>query len=128
MSDPVILAVQTALQSLGYSPGPLDGVIGPLTQAAVRAFQADHPPLAVDGDPGPETQTALVKAVTDAGLASTTPVVIPAVPGAPAATVIPMSSGASAGTSPAMVAAGVAGVGVVGWLAYRMLRKRKGRR
>lgn len=40
--------VQSRLQELGYSPGPIDGYYGPLTEAAVRAFQADKN-LSVDG-------------------------------------------------------------------------------
>jgi len=40
MSGPDVLAVQQALASRGFSPGPLDGIYGPLTAAAVRAFQA----------------------------------------------------------------------------------------
>lgn len=34
------LAVQKRLKALGYDPGPLDGVYGRLTRAAVAAFQA----------------------------------------------------------------------------------------
>ncbi len=40
MSGPDVLAVQQALASRGFSPGPLDGIYGPRTAAAVRAFQA----------------------------------------------------------------------------------------
>lgn len=35
-----VLAVQQALVGRGYSPGPVDGVYGPRTASAVRAFQA----------------------------------------------------------------------------------------
>lgn len=34
--------VQTALQARGYDPGPIDGVMGYRTRAAVRRFQNDH--------------------------------------------------------------------------------------
>ncbi len=40
--------VQRALAELGYDPGPTDGVPGPATRAAVRAFQAEAG-LEVDG-------------------------------------------------------------------------------
>lgn len=53
-----VLAVQTALHALGYSPGPLDGVYGTATAAAVRAFKTDHH-LAADGVVGPRTVAAL---------------------------------------------------------------------
>lgn len=35
-------AVQEGLIALGYDPGPVDGVVGPLTRAAIRAFEADR--------------------------------------------------------------------------------------
>jgi peptidoglycan hydrolase-like protein with peptidoglycan-binding domain len=34
-----IKAVQGALRDHGYEPGPIDGVAGPRTEAALRAFQ-----------------------------------------------------------------------------------------
>lgn len=40
---------QRALAELGYDPGPADGLPGPATRAAVRAFQADAG-LPVDGE------------------------------------------------------------------------------
>jgi peptidoglycan hydrolase-like protein with peptidoglycan-binding domain len=54
-------ALQVVLDQLGYSPGPLDGQFGRRTEAAVRAFQADHQ-LAADGLVGPLTWTAIVNA------------------------------------------------------------------
>lgn len=42
----------------GPHPGPLDGLFGPLTLAAVEAFQGLHG-LTVDGEVGPETRAAL---------------------------------------------------------------------
>lgn len=51
---------QCLLIRAGYDPGPLDGVFGPRSQAAARAFQSDMnslfgAQLAVDGIPGPHT-------------------------------------------------------------------------
>lgn len=34
-------AVQDGLHDLGFDPGPVDGLVGPLTRNAVRAFQAE---------------------------------------------------------------------------------------
>jgi hypothetical protein len=53
-----VLGLQHALQTLGYSPGPLDGFYGVATGAAVRAFQRDHG-LGVDGVCGRQTASAL---------------------------------------------------------------------
>lgn len=64
--------IQEALVAAGYDPGPIDGIEGPLTQQALRAFQADHG-LAADGLVGPLTHAALFQRVTpkdgvDAGI------------------------------------------------------------
>jgi hypothetical protein len=53
--DSGISGIQARLANLGFDPGPIDGAWGPQTEAAVRAFQAEHPPLAVDGICGPDT-------------------------------------------------------------------------
>lgn len=55
--------VQYLLAYLGYDPGPLDGVLGMATKAAVYKFQEDFTGLQVDGLPGAETQKALRHAV-----------------------------------------------------------------
>ena len=41
-TDDLIMDVQTALQGQGYYTGKIDGEVGPMTRAAIRAFQADH--------------------------------------------------------------------------------------
>ena len=41
-----------------YDPGPLDGIFGPLTEAAVKNYQGDYG-LQVDGIVGPKTWCAL---------------------------------------------------------------------
>lgn len=56
--------IQNLLQYLGYDTGIPDGICGRLTRQAVTSFQGDFGGLSVDGDPGPETQEALLQAVT----------------------------------------------------------------
>ena len=40
-SPGVIRRLQTALRGAGYDPGPIDGVLGGGTMAAVRSYQQD---------------------------------------------------------------------------------------
>ena len=58
-----IKQVQCLLAYLGYPVGTPDGITGDQTRQAVKLFQAAEG-LTVDGDPGQETQTALLAAVT----------------------------------------------------------------
>lgn len=53
-----VAMVQRRLNELGYGPLTVDGSFGPMTEAAVVAFQADHG-LDVDGIVGPYTWAAL---------------------------------------------------------------------
>ena len=70
--------IQEALVAAGYDPGPIDGIDGPLTRAAIAAFQADRG-LAADGLVGPLTHAALFRgaalvAEVDSGAAASTAV------------------------------------------------------
>lgn len=56
--SPSVRELQTALSSLGFDPGPIDGEAGRRTTAAVRAFQ-NAKGLRVDGIPGPRTWAAI---------------------------------------------------------------------
>lgn len=58
--DPVeeVSGVQGRLNNLGFDCGPVDGIIGPWTRAAVEAFQEEYG-LDVDGIAGPKTQAKL---------------------------------------------------------------------
>jgi hypothetical protein len=51
-------SIQQQLAQRGYDPGPVDGVNGPRTKAAVKAFQKASG-LTVDGIVGPKTREAL---------------------------------------------------------------------
>ncbi|HEY0249914.1 MAG TPA: peptidoglycan-binding domain-containing protein [Kofleriaceae bacterium] len=62
--------VQKALSKLGFDPGTLDGIDGPNTQKAVRAFQA-HALIDVDGKVGKHTREALVAELQKRAAAST---------------------------------------------------------
>jgi hypothetical protein len=50
--------LQAALLRAGFSPGPIDGIFGPQTEGAVRAFQLARS-LLLDGIVGPQTWGAL---------------------------------------------------------------------
>ena len=64
--------VQKALAALGFDPGKIDGIDGPNTQKAVRAFQA-HASIGIDGKVGPKTREALRAALdAQAGEGATT--------------------------------------------------------
>ncbi len=46
----LVAGTQSDLKRMGYDPGPIDGILGPRTRAAIRAYQKDHG-LAVDERP-----------------------------------------------------------------------------
>ena len=56
--DADVQALQRSLNAMHYTAGPVDGVFGPVTEAAVRTFQKDHN-IRVDGIVGPQTTAAL---------------------------------------------------------------------
>lgn len=56
-----LTGVQFRLNALGFGAGRVDGIHGPKTKKAVKAFQKTYPPLKIDGVPGPRTQERLVE-------------------------------------------------------------------
>jgi peptidoglycan hydrolase-like protein with peptidoglycan-binding domain len=59
-TNPQIPGLQVALRAYGLYKGPIDGIAGPGTQAAVRTFQQRRG-LVIDGIAGPRTRVALGK-------------------------------------------------------------------
>jgi LysM repeat protein len=57
-ASPQTAALQVALRAHGFAPGPIDGVSGPLTRRALRAFQKKRG-LHCDGKLDPRTRRAL---------------------------------------------------------------------
>ncbi|HEY1370357.1 MAG TPA: peptidoglycan-binding protein [Gaiellaceae bacterium] len=60
MKGPGVKAVQQQLKAQGYLTGAADGIYGPATAQAVKAFQQANG-LPVDGVVGPQTRTALAQ-------------------------------------------------------------------
>lgn len=58
---------QTALKSLGYYSGSLDGLYGPITAGGVLRFQGDHNEILEDGIIGPETGGRIAQDAADNG-------------------------------------------------------------
>ena len=56
---PAVRRFQTLLQIAGFNPGPIDGIFGPRTQAALLAFQRSVRELEITGVADIETWVAL---------------------------------------------------------------------
>ncbi len=60
LSTEELARMQERLNTLGYDSGEADGLLGPVTRAALRRFQLDHG-LIADGYPDERTRAALVE-------------------------------------------------------------------
>ena len=73
MVKAIVIRIQQALAARGFNPGEIDGDFGPVTQAAVAAFQ-EAEGLVVDGEVGPDTAKVLGISLTEVpGLPETMP-------------------------------------------------------
>ncbi|WP_353258086.1 peptidoglycan-binding domain-containing protein [Prochlorothrix hollandica] len=68
-SDSVTAGLQSDLATLGYYQGGIDGIYGPLTEQAVRTFQANNG-LTVDGIVGVRMLSSIEQAVAGSGSSS----------------------------------------------------------
>jgi peptidoglycan hydrolase-like protein with peptidoglycan-binding domain len=67
----VVVQIQATLKKYGYYTGPIDGVYGDATTAAVKQLQTDLG-VTADGKVGPETVVAFNKAVATGQIKPTT--------------------------------------------------------
>ncbi len=58
----LVANTQSGLSRLGYDPGPVDGLIGPRTSAAIREYQYDHG-LPLDGQATPALEQHILAQV-----------------------------------------------------------------
>ena len=58
----LIATTQAGLTKLGYDPGRVDGLLGPKTRNAIRAYQTDHG-LSVDGTPSAALERHILEQV-----------------------------------------------------------------
>lgn len=59
ISNEKVRTTQTALKNSGFDPGPIDGIMGPLTMTALRNYQS-HNGLEVTGKIDAETHNSLI--------------------------------------------------------------------
>jgi lipid-binding SYLF domain-containing protein len=63
LSKEKVRQIQSALKKEGFDPGPIDGVLGPLTITTLRNYQSHHG-LEVNGTIDAETENALLHGAT----------------------------------------------------------------
>jgi lysozyme len=111
-----VAAFQKQLATLGYYKGKVDGLAGPLTLAAILAYQKSHPDLVADGIAGRATRASLARDLAArAGTAA-----------AGAATLVATVLGAVAAPADALLwAAGTGGFALIAAGGLLVLRHRR---
>lgn len=89
---PHVLDLQQRLRNAGHDPGPVDGLFGPRTEAAVQSYQRSRG-LAVDGVVGRQTWGALGRTSSSSSGHAAPPPAVPAAPQNP-----PSSTSTPSGT------------------------------
>lgn len=116
--------IQSLLTQRGYSPGPVDGIFGPLTKTAVMRFQSDRG-ITIDGIVGPTTWAMLHGNLTP--IPAPAPLTVQQAPSVP--TTITLQPGASAqliaGLSPIQIIVGGLGILTIVAMSGGKTRKRK---
>lgn len=93
-----VRTAQQALQDKGFNPGPIDGIMGPHTKAAISDFQTKEN-MKVTGTLDKETKAKLMTASTSSKTDTTTPAASPSTT-APTASTPPAGSPATDSTNP----------------------------
>lgn len=120
--DDILREYQVKLRELGYDPGALDGLRGPKTEAAVRAFQRDHPQLLEDGILGRATMAQIDRVADLRRKAASQPAAAGAVAGGGVAAGTPVADPSAGGADLAFwggIVGIVAALIVLGYLAWR---------
>lgn len=109
---------QAHLAALGFAVGPIDGIVGRRTRAAVRAYQQGHDDLVNDGVAGPATLASLARDIATRNRAGQ------AIGGAVAAGVAGAAAGGADGGNPLLwgVAIGLGVLAIVGVFFARRYR------
>lgn len=110
-------AWQADLATLGFYAGAIDGIAGPVTNAAVLAYQRAHPDLQADGIVGPATRASLARDVAARRGASNG--AVGALTGGVAAGVSAMMAGAAHPLALAVITAAATAIGAAAWMTIR---------
>jgi hypothetical protein len=135
--SPRVREVQRLLHRIGYRPGPVDGMFGPLTRSSVQWFQIKHN-LRPSGVVDAATLALLrLRSRGDLPAAAPAPATAPATPATPATPGVPARAPAPAAPAPthssggspawAIIAGALALLALLAALLLLLLRRRRAR-